>query len=419
MDPAQGGVERRADELTVAVYVHMLERRLAGEPVTPEQALRHVESTRGSVLEDLLRSAEAVVEASEETTSHEAPEAPAVVKVAVSRQDPAEPSPTPENPELPNASSSHEDPQIPAVSRVDPVNTTRVMVGGLPLGKQSQAVEALAVDRIVDGRYRLMQSIAAGGFSRVYMAERVSTHEAVILKFFAPPSEADRPACDEHFRAEVRALGRLDHPGVAHLLDSGVYEGLYYLVMECVLGETLRARMRRDPRLNLSCSLDVMVQACEALARAHERGVIHRDIKPENLMLEMEGEGSYRVRLVDFGLAMVELFEGDGVLPEAFAGTPRYMSPEQIRREVLTEASDIFSLGLVAYELLVGEHPFSRDTPEETKDAILVDEPTHPHVHAPTLPEGIVIALLGSLEKAPVDRPTSADQLGMLFGAQR
>ncbi|WP_428388185.1 serine/threonine-protein kinase [Mucisphaera sp.] len=403
-----GGDE--ASELTAAVYAYLLERRLAGEPVTREAAVAHVAETRELVLAEVLRRAEGLLArartADEVVGSSAGSGLPAVSEVMGDRA--GEGGGLPDVSRQEGVSDQETATQVPAPTLVGGVGGRGVREGA--------GDDVLAIDRVVDGRYRLMQPMASGGFSRVFMAERVSTHEPVVLKFFAPPDAADRRACDEHFRAEVRALGRLDHPGIAHLLDSGIYHDLYFLVMECVLGETLRARMRREPAVSLGCGLHILLQACDALGRAHERGVIHRDIKPENLMVEVEGDEHYRVRLVDFGLAMIELMEGEGVLPAAFAGTPRYMSPEQIRREPLTDASDLFSLGLVAYELLTGEHPFARETVEATRDAILVDDVYDPRELVPAIPAGAAEMVLRMLAKLPGDRPDSADEVGVAFG---
>ncbi|QDU70215.1 serine/threonine-protein kinase [Mucisphaera calidilacus] len=399
-----------ADALTAAVYACLLERRLAGEPITHEQALERVKATREVVLRDVLARAEAAmgvegaVSGSDEPTREETPDPAEIVSVAVSRYE--------ANPQS-DSGSIQEDPGEGGDKTSDA--TVTPVLQGMPGGvaAETPGLPEVAIDRIVDGRYRLMQVLASGGFSRVYLSERVRTHEPVVLKFLSPPSAADRRACDEHFRAEVRALGRLDHPGIAQLLDSGVYHGVYYIVMECVLGETLRSRLRRDPAPDLACRMDVLEQTCDALARAHERGVIHRDIKPENIMVETNGDGSYRARLVDFGLAMVSVFEGEGVLPEAFAGTPRYMAPEQIRREALTEASDLFSLGLVGYELLTGEHPFAAETPEAIREGILDREARDPRELVAEIPGAVAAALLRMLAKEPGDRPASADALSM------
>jgi serine/threonine protein kinase len=192
--------------------------------------------------------------------------------------------------------------------------------------------------------YRILEKLGGGGMGVVYKAEDVRLRRHVALKFLAEPMANDRAAL-ERFKREARAASALNHPGICTIYEFGEHDGQFFLAMELIEGCSLRAFCKRDPSIKSLISL--AGQAIKALVAAHTAGIIHRDIKPENIMVRNDGY----LKLVDFGLARFADVSLDSTLspsaatsPGTLVGTVRYMSPEQVRTEQLTSASDIFSL---------------------------------------------------------------------------
>jgi serine/threonine-protein kinase len=222
---------------------------------------------------------------------------------------------------------------------------------------------AAPADGATLGPYRVVRTLGQGGMGVVFLARDERTGDAVALKVLRP-AVADALAQESarrRFLREVRVGERATHPALVPVLDSGESDGRLWLAMPYVDGETLRARLRREPRLPLAPAADVGRQLAEALAWLAERGVVHRDVKPDNVLLSADAGGALRVRLADFGVARaLDLADADGRLTATgvLVGTVRYMSPEQIRGERVDAAADVFALGAVLYELLAGEPPF-------------------------------------------------------------
>jgi serine/threonine protein kinase/Tol biopolymer transport system component len=223
------------------------------------------------------------------------------------------------------------------------------------------------------GRYRILAPLGAGGMGEVYRASDPSLGREVALKVLRSKATSGSPEW-KRFEREARAASVLSHANVVSIFDFGTHEDSPYLVSEFVRGETLREVLKRGP-MPLRTALDIAVQIADALADAHQSGVVHRDIKPENVLIT----GSNRVKIVDFGLAKVEAptpplnatrtisLTGAG----AIVGTFAYMSPEQARGTAVDFRTDQFSFGLVLFEMITGEHPFRRATPADTIAALL------------------------------------------------
>src|SRR6187431_1169054 len=196
---------------------------------------------------------------------------------------------------------------------------------------------------LLDGRYRIVGRLGKGGMGEVYRADDLKLGQAVALKFL--PESVDRdPARLMQIHAEVRMARLVSHPNVCRVFDVGEYEGHTFLSMEYVDGEDLSLLLRRIGRFPEDRAIEVARQICAGLAAAHDRGVVHRDLKPANVMLD----GNGRIRITDFGLA--------GATGETLrAGTPAYMAPEQLAGGEVTPRSDVYSLGLVLYELFTGK----------------------------------------------------------------
>ena len=251
------------------------------------------------------------------------------------------------------------------------------------------------------GRYRRESRIAAGGMGEVWRAHDLLLDRPVAVKLLRPDhvGEQDR----ERFRAEARHAAGLSHPGIASVYDYGEQDGAAWLVMELVEGEPLSDVLRRGP-LDVATALSVVGQAGLALEAAHAAGVVHRDVKPGNLLVTPDGT----VKVTDFGIA-----HAGGSTPLAdsgtVVGTVYYLSPEQVRGEVVTGASDVYALGVVAYECLTGRRPFDGGDPDAIADAHLHDPPPP----LPTeLPERVRDLVLAALAKDPADRPGGAGELG-------
>jgi serine/threonine-protein kinase len=206
---------------------------------------------------------------------------------------------------------------------------------------------------LLDHRYRIVGRLGRGGMGDVYRADDLKLGQPVALKFL--PESVDRdPARLTQLHTEVRMARQVSHPNVCRVYDAGEYEGHTFLSMEYVDGEDLASLLRRIGRLQEDRALELARQICAGLAAAHDRGVVHRDLKPANIMLD----GSGRIRITDFGLA--------GAAGETLrAGTPAYMAPEQLAGGDITPRSDIYSLGLVLYELFTGKRALEADTMAE------------------------------------------------------
>ena len=244
----------------------------------------------------------------------------------------------------------------------------------------------------------------------VYKAQDTRLGRSVALKFL-PREYARDPQRLERFRREARTASALNHPHICTIYDIDEHEGQPFLVMELIEGQTLRRLAARRP--SLPELVHLVGQVAKALAAAHAAGIVHRDIKPENLMVRDDGYA----KVVDFGLA--RLIPAHGTPSEATAaavtdpgtvlGTVRYMSPEQARAEPAGSASDLFSLGIVLYELATGQHPFPADSQLGTLHAILSQPPLRPSLLNPEIPAPLEALILQMLEKEPRLRPTAAE----------
>ena len=207
---------------------------------------------------------------------------------------------------------------------------------------------------LLGGRYRIIGLLGVGGMGEVYRATDLTLGQSVALKFLPPEAASDQRLL-ERFHAEVRVARQVSHPNVCRVYDIGQADGMPFISMEYVDGEDLASLLRRIGRLPADKGIETARKICAGLAAAHDRGVIHRDLKPQNIMMNKRGE----VVIMDFGLsAITDLLPG----AEARNGTPAYMAPEQLRGTGVTVRSDIYSLGLVIYELFTGRRPYEAST---------------------------------------------------------
>src|SRR5436190_5408791 len=242
------------------------------------------------------------------------------------------------------------------------------------------------------GHYKICESIGAGGMGEVYLATDTVAGRRAALKLLPLRFTGDAERL-KRFEQEARAVVGLNHPNVVTVYEIGEQNSIHYIASELIEGETLRDRLARGP-MQLSEALDVAIQVTSALAAAHQAGIVHRDIKPENIMLRPDGY----VKVLDFGIAKLAEQELPATMPRdealllvetnlgSILGTVRYMSPEQACGGHVDKRTDIWSLGVVLYEMVTGHAPFTGDTPKEVMSAVLEREPpslTKYIAHAP------------------------------------
>jgi serine/threonine protein kinase len=252
-------------------------------------------------------------------------------------------------------------------------------------------------------RYRIVSPLGKGGMGEVYRAEDLKLGQTVALKFL-PKSLAGNEESLSRFTREVRLARQVSHPNVCRVFDIGEADGQTFLTMEFVDGEDIASLMRRIGRLPADKALEIARQVCAGLAAAHEHGIIHRDLKPANIMLDGRG----RARITDFGLAGLST---DVRGENARAGTPAYMSPEQFSGGEVTPKSDIYSLGLVMYEIFTGKRPYEAATFEEMGRLREKSTPVAPSEHLKNIDPLVERVMLRCLEKNLAKRPISALQV--------
>jgi eukaryotic-like serine/threonine-protein kinase len=267
------------------------------------------------------------------------------------------------------------------------------------------------------GRYKILETLGHGGMGEVFLAHDTRLVRRVALKLL-PASITDDRERVRRFEQEARAASAISHPNVAHIYEIGESEGRHYISMEYVKGPTLR-HLLREKSLSTDNALDIAIQVATALSAAHRAGVIHRDIKPENVII---ADDEY-VKVLDFGLAKLmehsqyksgiesEFLSSLHTEPELFMGTSHYMSPEQVRRQAVDLRTDLWSLGVVIYEMLTFNRPFPGESFSEVILAIVEHEPELASRNNCDLPDPIQALLWRALQKRPEDRYQTADEL--------
>jgi eukaryotic-like serine/threonine-protein kinase len=264
-------------------------------------------------------------------------------------------------------------------------------------------VQRLERDTVIDGRYRVLKRLGSGGMAEVYCAEDQQLGRRVALKILHRRFAEDEQFV-ERFRREASSAAGLSHPNVVAIYDRGEWQGTYYIAMELVEGRTLKEIVRDKGPAPPEAAVDVTLQILRAARYAHKHGVVHRDIKPHNVLIDQDG----RVRVTDFGIARAgtsDITETGSVM-----GTAQYLSPEQAQGRPVDARSDLYSIGIVLYELLTGQVPFDADSPVTVALKQVSEPPVPPADLVPAIPPAIDAVVLRALEKDPGLRYQSADE---------
>jgi beta-lactam-binding protein with PASTA domain/predicted Ser/Thr protein kinase len=258
-------------------------------------------------------------------------------------------------------------------------------------------------DTVIDGRYRVLRKLGSGGMADVYAVEDQQLGRRVALKMLHRRFAEDQQFV-ERFRREASSAAGLQHPNIVAIFDRGQWDGTYYIAMELVEGRTLKEIVRDKGPAPAEAAVDVTLQILRAARYAHKHGVVHRDIKPHNVLIDQDG----RVRVTDFGIARAGT--SDMTETGSIMGTAQYLSPEQAQGRPVDARSDLYSIGIVLYELLTGQVPFDAESPVTVALMQVSEPPLPPHQLNPELPAHVEAVVLRALEKDPGRRFQSADE---------
>jgi serine/threonine-protein kinase len=262
-------------------------------------------------------------------------------------------------------------------------------------------------EQVLGGRYRIVSHLAKGGMAEVYLGHDQLLDRPVAIKVLVP-DEAGDATFVERFRREAQAAAGLNHHNVVSVYDFGQDAGAYYIVMELVDGPTLRDIVRSEAPLAPAKVIEIGSEIAAGLAAAHQQDLLHRDMKPANVLLTRTGN----VKVADFGIARAAHSAREGLtMPGAVVGTATYLSPEQAMGEPLDHRSDVYSLGMVLYEMLAGRTPFTGDTPVAVAYKQVNEVPPPPSVYNPDVPPSLDTIVLRALAKDRGDRQQSAEAL--------
>src|SRR5438477_1562300 len=266
------------------------------------------------------------------------------------------------------------------------------------------AVSDTLIGTVFDGRYKIVRKLGSGGMADVYLAEDQELGRRVALKMLN-----DRHASDaqfvERFRREAQNAAGLNHPSIVSIFDRGHAEGTYYIAMEYLDGRTLKELLVRNGPPPIPVAVDYARQILSALGFAHRKGIVHRDIKPHNIVVRKDG----RLKVTDFGIAR----SGASQMTEAgsIVGTAQYLSPEQARGAAVDARSDLYSLGILLYEMLTGKVPFTGDAPVEIAMKHLSAIPEPPSKLRPEVPHDLDAVVMRAIAKDPDLRYQTAEEM--------
>jgi tetratricopeptide (TPR) repeat protein/predicted Ser/Thr protein kinase len=263
----------------------------------------------------------------------------------------------------------------------------------------------LATGAVFGGRYQIIELLGRGGMGRVYRALDTKTHEEVALKLIRPDIAEDKRTL-ERFVNEIKLAHKISHRNIGRMYHLGEDKGLHYITMEYVPGEDLKSFIRRSRRLDIATTVTIAKQVCGGLSEAHDAGIVHRDLKPGNIMIDKEGNA----KILDFGIARAvgsQSLTAEGIV----IGTPEYMSPEQVEGKASDRRSDIYSFGVILFEMVTGRLPFVADTPFVVAFKQQSERPPRPEELNPQTPPQLGAIILRCLEKDREKRYQSAEEV--------
>jgi eukaryotic-like serine/threonine-protein kinase len=269
---------------------------------------------------------------------------------------------------------------------------------------------------LLNNRYQLLETLGSGGMADVFRARDLMLDRYVAIKILRKDysSNAD---FQERFRQEARSAANLSHPNIVTVHDFGFIEDQLFIVMEHIPGRDMKSLIRQRGRFTVSESILLMVQACAGIGYAHRAGLVHCDVKPHNILVTPD----LRVKVTDFGIARALATIIPGEKSDVVWGSPQYFSPEQAQGEAPSPASDVYSLGVVLYEMLSGTPPFTASTADEMARLHISARPLPISEYVPDVPSALEEIVMKVLSKEPAARYRTADQLGRVlkrFGTQ-
>ncbi len=267
---------------------------------------------------------------------------------------------------------------------------------------------------LLDDKYQLEERIGEGGMGQVYRATHLQLGTSYAIKILHASRVSD-PHAVERFRREARATAQIRHPNAVQVIDFGVTKntGTAYLVMEFLEGYSLKEKIYKEKKLTFREILPILTQVCAGVNFAHSKGIIHRDLKPDNIFIVKNEDGDEQIKVLDFGIAKLKGQVNATALTETgmVVGTPTYMSPEQCRGDELDTRSDIYSLGIILYQMITGQTPFFATTPSAIIIMHAMETPKPLSQFCPNIPEQLEKVVLRALEKNPEKRQQTATQL--------
>jgi serine/threonine protein kinase len=267
-------------------------------------------------------------------------------------------------------------------------------------------------NRILDQRYELLELVGGGGMADVYKAKDLLLDRLVAVKILHAQFKTDQEFI-ERFNREAQAAAKLMHPNIVNIYDVGVSDGDHYIVMEYVPGCTLKELIKKKGNLPVQDAVRIAREIAQALAHAHEHNLVHCDIKPHNILMASSGTA----KVADFGIARA-VTESTMTYSDSVVGSVHYFSPEQAKGALITPKSDVYSLGVVLYEMLTGQLPFTGDTPVSIAMKHLSEEPAPIHELNPAVPPMVEAVVQRAMSKDPAQRPTAEEMVKQLLQAE-
>jgi eukaryotic-like serine/threonine-protein kinase len=263
---------------------------------------------------------------------------------------------------------------------------------------------------LLNDRYQLLEKLGSGGMADVFRARDLMLDRYVAIKVLRK-DYSNNTDFQANFRMEARAAANLSHPNIVTVHDFGFSDNLLFIVMEFIPGKDLKQLIRERGRFSVETGIPLIIQACAGLGYAHRAGLVHCDVKPHNMLVSPDG----RLKVTDFGIARALATMSPGEKTDIVWGSPLYFAPEQARGEALSPASDVYSIGVVMYELLCGTPPFTASTPSELARLHASARPIPIREYIPEIPTALEEIIMKVLSKEPSARYRTADQLGRVL----